>query len=169
MARVPYIEPPDTVPESRRQWNFTRALANSPVAFDAFSKFAARMGRGTELPARSREMAVLRVGAMVGSHYEWGRHVPRARASGFTDDQIRGVRSGDVSTLDAQEQVAVRVAEAVEHGTMSDALWTSALAHFTPSQLTELVLLSSMYGMVSRFLNAIDVDLDDDIAGLSTP
>jgi alkylhydroperoxidase family enzyme len=165
-ARVPRAAPPFDVGNQR---NITMALANSTVAFTGFVRCIAHMNRHTELPADAREAAILRVGAVVGSEYEWGQHVPRARRAGLTDEQIRAVRAGDLATLPPVVAVAARYAEAVERRTVDDEVWVAVAEHFTSAQVVELTTLAGFYGLVSRLLLALDVPLDDDIAGFDTP
>ena len=55
------------------------------------------MALGTELlikghlPARVREVVILRVAWRTGSVYEWGQHVRIGRDSGLDDDEIAGL------------------------------------------------------------------------------
>jgi alkylhydroperoxidase family enzyme len=167
VARVDLIEPPYDV--GRNEWNIARTLANSGGSFQAFTSFAAAMAQGATLPRRTREVAILRVGTLCGSEYEWRRHVLRARRVGLTDDQIGGLRKGLTDGLSEQEQMAVRLAEAVEQRSVDDGLWKDASAVFNQSELVELTLLAAMYSLVSRFLLALDVDLDADISGPDFP
>jgi 4-carboxymuconolactone decarboxylase len=161
MTRVPLIEPPRDV--GRNDWNITKVLAHSTCGFEAFTRFAGGMQRNPEVSGRSRELAILRVGAICGSEYEWRRHVVFGREAGLTDTEIDAVKQGNVAPFNARESSAIRWAEAVETRTVTQGLFDAVREQFTDAQLVELTLVSSMYSMVSRFLLALDVDIDDDV------
>lgn len=165
-SRVPPTVPPFDV---GNEWNITTVMANSTAALNGFSKFIGHLKAGSELDERVREIAILRVSALLRSDYAWGRHVPRARALGMSDEEIAAVRDGDFRRLLPEERAAAFLAEAVEVRTITDAVWSDAARFFTPSQLVELTMLSGCYGMVSRFTVALGLPLDDDIAGLESP
>jgi alkylhydroperoxidase family enzyme len=79
MARVPYLEPSDLAPEDqdllkRPIWLF-KALVNSPKAARAFSGLGSYIRYGSKLDPRLRELAILQVGWLARSPYEWSHHV----------------------------------------------------------------------------------------------
>src|ERR1700748_3755439 len=95
MARVPYLEPSDLAPEDRdllnRPISLFRALANSPKAALAFSGLGGYIRYGSKLDPRLRELAILQVGWLVRSPYEWSHHVKLGHDFGVTDDDIRAL------------------------------------------------------------------------------
>jgi alkylhydroperoxidase family enzyme len=153
----------------RNGWNITAALANSPIALKAFTRCIGTLNLGTELETHTREAVILRIGALLGSDYEWGRHVLRARADGLSDATIRGLRDGDLAELSEADAAAVRYIEAVETRSVEDDLWAEVSKHYSTSQLVELTMLGGFYGLVCRFLLALRVELDDDVSGLEMP
>lgn len=167
MARVDLVELPSV--RGNEAWNIGRVLANWDGGYQAFTGFASAMRQGATLPRRTREVAILRVGALCDSQYEWRRHVLMARKAGLDDDQIGNIRLGVTDGLSKEEQMAVRIAAAVELRSVDDALWDDATQIFSSAELVELVLLSAMYSLVSRVLISLDVDLDADIVGPEFP
>ena len=167
MARVP-----DAVPEVEAalgDLNIFRALANSPQVLKGFNNLGGRLLYRGALPARTRELVVLRVGAMLGSDYEWAQHVQIGREAGLSDDEIRAMRDGRTEGLSPPEAAAVRYGEAVEERRVDDPLWQATAAHFSPGEMVELTVLAAFYGLVSRMLIALDVQLDEGLQGLSYP
>ena len=53
-----------------------------------------RPPRRNSLPAREREVVILRVGYLCKSGYEWTQHVAIAQRSGLTDAEIARVKLG---------------------------------------------------------------------------
>ena len=172
MARVPDAQPQvegEGREGVRTDLNIFKALSNSPQIFRGFGDLGGRLLFRSALPPRTRELVILRVGAMLGSDYEWGQHVVMGRAAGLTDDEIRAVRDGRTGGLSAEEAAAVRYGEAVEERRVDDAVWRETSQHFDARQMVELTVLAGFYGLVSRTLIALDVQLDDDIRGLDHP
>jgi alkylhydroperoxidase family enzyme len=149
--------------------NIFRALSNSPQALKGFANLGGRLLFRSALPGRAREAVILRMGAMNGSNYEWGQHVLIGREQGLNDDEIRGIRDGSLAGLDEAEQAAVRYGEAVEERRVDQPLWDATRKHYDDKQMTELTVLAGFYGLVSRFLIATDVQLDDGVQGLDHP
>ena len=169
MARVPDAAPPEDSQEAFGQLNIFKALSNSPQVLKGFGDLGGRLLFRGQLPPRTRELVILRVGAMLGSDYEWGQHVVMGRAAGLSDDEIRAIRDGSIGGLSPSEVAAVRYAEAVEERRVDDALWDAAASHFGPAEMVELTVLAAFYGLVSRTLLALGVELDDNIQGLDHP
>ena len=91
------------------------------------------------------------------------------RAAGLGDEEIRAIRDGSLAGLTEEETAAVRYGEAVESRAVDDARWKETARHFDDSQMVELTVLAAFYGLVSRTLIALDVQLDDNIQGLTHP
>lgn len=166
MARVPDAQPTD---DRLPQANIFKALAHAPQVLKGFSDLGGRLLYRGLLPARTRELVILRVGALLGSDYEWGQHVVIGRREGLSDDEIRGVRDGELGGLSASEAAAVRYGEAVEARAVDDQVWSETTAHFSDAEMVELTVLAGFYGLVSRSLIALDVQLDQGVEGLDSP
>jgi alkylhydroperoxidase family enzyme len=112
---------------------------------------------------------MLRVGAVAGADYEWGRHVVSGRAAGLSDGEIRAIRAGRFEDFAPDEQAVLRYAETVERSAVTDDVWQEVAAHFPPASMVELTALACMYGFIARLLLATALDLDPDIQGLEYP
>ena len=166
MPRLPQADLPADLPVHN---NLVRATYNNPEMHRGFASLSGRVHTASHLSARIRELAVLRTAAALGADYEWGNHVPGARAAGLTDDEIRALRSGDLSGFSRTDEIAIRFAEAVENRTVDDALWAEASQTFTPVELHDLAMVTTFYGLASRFVLAIDVPMDEGVQGLEAP
>jgi 4-carboxymuconolactone decarboxylase len=164
-ARVPDAEPSG----ENMNANIFRALANAPQVLRGFGDLGGRLLFRGLLSARTRELVILRMGALLACDYEWGQHVPRGRETGLSDDEIRGVRDGSTDLLTPSEAAAVRFCQAVEESLVDDAVWDETAQHFSAAQMVELTVLAGYYGLVCRSLLALRVPLDAGIAGLGEP
>jgi alkylhydroperoxidase family enzyme len=95
MARVPYLDQSDLAPEHKdilaRPIALHRALANSPGAARAVTGLASYIRHGSKLDPRLRELAILQVGYLAKSHYEWSHHFKIGREFGFSYVDIRAI------------------------------------------------------------------------------
>ena len=67
----------------------------------------------SKLDPRLRELAILQVGYLARSPYEWSHHVKLGRESGVTDDDIRAIdeeTAGRPTKLDALSKTVLRAA-----------------------------------------------------------
>ena len=114
MARVPYLEPSDLAAEDqdllkRPIWLF-KALVNSPKAARAFSGLGGYIRYGSKLDPRLRELAILQVGWLARSPYEWSHHVKLGHDFGVSDEDVRALiddTAGKPTSLDRLHDVIV--------------------------------------------------------------
>jgi 4-carboxymuconolactone decarboxylase len=157
MARIEPAELPDDLPVHN---NLVRATFRNPDMHRGFASLSGRVHSASNLPGRTRELVVLRVANIVGAAYELQQHEMAAAHQGVTSDEISALRAGEVSGFDAAEKAAVDLAAAVETGDVDDALWLSASKHYSEVELLDIVMLAGFYGLASRFVVALDVDLE---------
>ena len=95
MARLPYLEAADLPAEHRdllaRGINLHKLLAHSPAAARAFSGLGGHIRFGSKLDPRLRELAILQVGYLTKSDYEYSHHIKIGHDFGVTDDDIRAM------------------------------------------------------------------------------
>ena len=149
---------------SGRPLEIFRTLVTMPDAYDAFMAWGAFvLSRHNPLPARERELAVLRTGWLCRAGYEWTQHVPIAKRCGLDDDEIERVKLGAEapgwSVLDAALIRAVD--ELISDHDVSDATWAALGESFTHEQRMGLVFTVGQYTQVSMMLNAFGVQLDE--------
>jgi alkylhydroperoxidase family enzyme len=173
MARV-RLNRTEEIPEEHREMfermdrdgtnlNIYRALSHSPAALRRFMRFGRYLLFEGALDPLLREIAILRAGWLCRSPYEFSQHVAFGRLAGLTDDQIRAIASPvpDASLFDErQAAVLAFAAELTADARVSDAAWAAAAGFLDEEQMVELVLVTGFYNMISRALNALQVDID---------
>ena len=79
MARLPYLEADQVAPEYRamleRNTNLHKLLVNSPDMARAFAGLGGYIRHKSKLNPRLRELAILQVGWLDQSEYEFTHHV----------------------------------------------------------------------------------------------
>src|SRR5436190_19578052 len=120
MARVPYLQQSDLPPEHQdilaRPIALNRAMANSPNAAKAMTGLAMYIRHHSKLDPRLRELAILQVGYLARSPYEYSHHVKLGREAGVTDDDIRAINeetAGRPTKLDALSKTVLRAAREI--------------------------------------------------------
>jgi len=143
--------------------NLTRTLVQHPSLFRSWMPFAEYMGLRSILPARDREIFVLRIISLCDSAYETSHHLFIAQKIGLTREEIVAAQEGD-ATLSSFEQVLVRAAdELVRDHCISDPTWGSLAERYTPRQLIELVYTGGMYMVLSVVTNSLGIQPEENV------
>lgn len=169
MARVPYLDKDDLAPEHRdllaRGINLHRALVNSPNGARAFSGIGRFIRFESRLDPRLRELAILQVGYLTRSAYEYSHHVKIGYDFGVTDDDIRGMieeTEGRGSTLDPLARtVCLAAREMTTDVEMPRDTWEKLATEIDNECLTDLVITISFYNGVVRLLASLEVDVEE--------
>ena len=169
MQRVPAANfPPALQKRLEELWgkpvNLYRALGNHPALAAAWTEFANSIRHDSATPRALRELMILRTAQLARSEYEWAHHLRMARKAGVSESKIvalAGWRSA--KEFDAKERAALALTEAVMACDVSDAVHAEVKRHFSDAEFVELSLTAGFYAMVSRMLDAMRVELDDDV------
>ena len=141
--------------------NIFRALSHSPVALRRFMKFGSYFLEEGKLDPKLRELAILRAGYLCRSPYEFSQHIAFGRRAGLSDSQIRGIAAPNSALFDAHELAVLSYAgELTSDARASDAAYGAVAAFLNDEAIVELTLVIGFYNMVSRTLNALQVDID---------
>jgi alkylhydroperoxidase family enzyme len=170
MARVPYLEMSDLTPENqdllRRRITLHQALVNSPDAARAFGALGQFIRYGSKLDPRLRELAILQVGWLARSPYEWSHHVKLGRDFGVSDEDIQGLideTAGRPTRLDDMARTVLRAArEMTQEGAMSDATFAALQQTLGNEQMVDLTITIAFYNAVVRVLATLQIDVEDD-------
>ena len=168
MARVPYLEPADLADEDKdllkRPIWLAKALVNSPKAARAFFGLGGYIRHGSKLDPRLRELAILQVGWLAKSPYEWSHHVKLGHDFGVSDDDVRALiddTDGKPTTLDAMTKLVLRAArEITTGGEMSESTFAALQAAWGNELAIDLTLTIAFYNAVVRVLGTLKIDVE---------
>jgi 4-carboxymuconolactone decarboxylase len=151
--------------------NIFRTLARHPKLLKRWMVFGAHVLAKSTLPARERELLILRTGWNCRAPYEWGQHVVIARAAGITDDEIEAVAVGpDAGSWEPFDATLLRAADELhDDSTLSDATWQALRERYDDQQVLDLIFAVGQYHLVSMALNACRVERDDGVTGVRVP
>jgi alkylhydroperoxidase family enzyme len=142
-------------------------MAHHPKMLKRFLAFGGFFLNRGLLPAREREIVILRVGWNTGSVYEFGQHTVIGRNCDLTDVEISAL-AGDPSrhAWSARDRGLIAMTDEIcADDCVSDPTWKELRAEWTDAELCELVLLAGLYRMVAGFLNTMGVELDPNTPG----
>jgi alkylhydroperoxidase family enzyme len=115
-------------------------------------------------------MAILQIGYMTRSVYEYTHHIKISRDFGVSDDDIRAIAAetaGRASGLDALTRDVLRAArEMTTQLAASDATFAALREQLDTESLTDLVLIISFYNAVIRFLATMEIDNEPEYQAL---
>lgn len=142
--------------------NLYRLLGHAPDMLAAWTSLAWPLRTAAKTPRGLRELMILRGAQIMGADYEWTHHAPMALAAGVAQEKIDTLADWRTSGVySAVERAVLRLAEEITTGPGASAeAIADARAHFSESDIVELVLTSAFYACVGRVLHSLDVPLE---------
>lgn len=148
-------------------FNIFRTLAHHPKLLKRWLVFGNHVLAKSTLPAREREIVILRIGWRCGAEYEFGQHTVIGERAGLTDDEIRALTGdpADHGWSDADRALVIAADELHDDQCISDATWSALQETWNTEQLLDIVFTAGQYTLVSMALNSLGVELDDGLPG----
>ena len=146
--------------------NIFTTLAHHPDLLRRWLRFGSHVLVHSTLPARQRELAILRTGWRCGSEYEFGQHAVIGGQVGLTDDEIGRLAVDGTEGWSEDDAVLVRATdELVGDHTLSDASWTALNERWSTEQVLDLIFAVGQYVLVSTALRSLGVQRDEGVPG----
>ena len=170
MARVPYLSKTDLAETDQdlldRPIALNKALVNSPNAARAFSAVGGFIRYGSKLDPRLRELAILQVGWLARSPYEWSHHVKIGHDFGVSEADVQALiddTAGKPTALDSLTLGVLRAArEMNDAGAMSPDTFASLRSTLGNEQVVDLTITIAFYCAVVRVLATLQIDVEPD-------
>ncbi|HMM75682.1 MAG TPA: carboxymuconolactone decarboxylase family protein [Gammaproteobacteria bacterium] len=177
MKRIPYAAAEFAVPAEllaaivRRRGgallNLDRMLLHSPPLARGWNEFLGALRGELAVPAPWRELAMCHVAVLNGADYEYAHHAPLFLAAGgrqaVLDAIARGTEAPSAPALAPDERALLQLTlEMTREIAVRDATRAAARAALANErELVEFIAVVAAYNMVSRFLVATGVTLED--------
>ncbi|OLN30190.1 carboxymuconolactone decarboxylase family protein [Desulfosporosinus metallidurans] len=172
MSRLPVL-PLEEMPEKTRNMitggksqlsglNINKMMAHAEHSVRHFMRMGNSLLTQAKLDARLRELAILRIGFLCDSRYEWYQHEIIARQVGVSEQQIIAVRGDiDSAVFNDQDRAVLKYTEEVTMRVKSTEESFNELSQFlSHRELVELTLTIGFYNMVARFLENTGVEIE---------
>jgi 4-carboxymuconolactone decarboxylase len=141
--------------------NLFATLRHNRALATGFFALGEHLLQGGEIPARDRELVILRVGWRCGAEYEFSHHRSIALDAGVTAAEIDRVADVDLGAWSVEDAPLIALADELCATTsVSDAAWQALASRFDDAAMLELMMLAGFYRMVSGVLNGARVALE---------
>jgi alkylhydroperoxidase family enzyme len=170
MARIPYANTADPAiaelaEQIRRErggtvLNLYRMLLHSPPVARGWLNLFTAIRQQASLAGRHRELAIMRIAVLNGADYEFRQHAPFALKEGLTQAQLDSLESGgEPQGLTDADRAVLAYADAMTRQIrVPDDIFAAVREHFSEREIVELTATVGGYNLVSRFLEAIQID-----------
>lgn len=142
--------------------NIFLTLARYPKLLKRWTVFASHVLTKSTLPARQRELAILRIGHLCRSGYEWAQHARIGKGIGLTDEEIERIKEGpEAPGWSGVDRAILQAADELHADSfISDATWNELKKTWRNEQLMDLIFAVGNYTLVSMALNTLGVQLE---------
>jgi alkylhydroperoxidase family enzyme len=144
-----------------RPLNIFTTLARHPKLLKRWLVFGAHVLAKSTLPARERELVILRTGFLCRCHYEFHQHTRIGLAAGLSPEDIRKVTL-PLDGWSGRDRVLLQAADELHAGqTISDDTWKALRQSLSDPQILDLLFAIGQYTLVSMVLNTLGVQIED--------
>jgi alkylhydroperoxidase family enzyme len=147
-----------------RNINLYRLLAHSPRAARSLNTLARFIRDGSRLDPRLRQMAILQVGYVTRSAYEYSHHIRISRDFEVSDDDIRAIAAetaGRSSFLDPLAKAVLRAARDLSLDIeISDETFAALRQELDDERLIDLLITIAYYNGLVRLMAATKIDVE---------
>ncbi|TGD72678.1 carboxymuconolactone decarboxylase family protein [Mangrovimicrobium sediminis] len=186
LGRPPRLEPLDPSQFSDEQLQFVRDLWSAmgiaplpqlpeyfatmlryPELTQRQAEMSTTLNKG-ELPFRTRELIILRVGWLCQAPFEWAQHVKAGKRAGLTSEEIDRVTRGsaDPDWDEADAAILRAVEEMFDDAMITDETFATLEKHFTMAQLVEIPFTVGAYQATAYLQNSWRFRLMPGVEGL---
>jgi 4-carboxymuconolactone decarboxylase len=173
MARVKLVEKEQADPKIEELFqkledqnipvlNLFKAMGNCPRIGRNFIRLGNSILNPEFIDPKLRELAILRVGNLLKSEYEFTKHVTIGMEAGVAEDQIDELSNWASSKkfTDIERAVLQYTDEVTLNVKVSDSTFANLKKFFDDQAIVKLTAAIGYYGMVSRILVALQIELE---------
>lgn len=143
--------------------NILYTIAHHPALLPPFLAFSATIALRGVLPRRDSEILALRASWNCRSPFEWGHHVEYGITAGLTAQDVEAIANGPGAPVwNENERLLLRAADELHaRQDLSQELFDSLCAVWSPAQIVEIAFVVGNYTMLSMVANATGVPLEE--------
>ena len=130
--------------------NIMATLANYSKLYNRWRVFGNHILFKSSLPARDREILILRIGWLCHAEYEWGQHAILGKQCGISEEELKRIIEGpNAEGWDSFDATLLRaVDELYINSFIGDAIWQKLSEKYNTHQLIDLVFTVGVYKIV---------------------
>ena len=152
----------------RRGVNGVGILLRHPALAKAFLTFNNHVATASNVSNRVRELLILRVSWLLRSEYEFVQHIVLGHRAGLSEADIERVQLGpDAAGWNPVDADVVRAAdELCAEARIGDTTWKRLAAHFTPTELMDIVFAVGCYETLAMAFKTFGAQLESGVEPL---
>ncbi|MSQ57712.1 MAG: carboxymuconolactone decarboxylase family protein [Limnohabitans sp.] len=170
MARISYPQLDDSpeiaqlssqiIKERGKLHNLYKMLLNSPPVAQGWLNFLTAIRQKCLLSGKIRELSILRIAVINKADYEFKSHIPFGLKEGLSNEEIHALENWQASSLfnDLEKAVLAYTDSMTKEVHVPDAVFQKVNQYFDARGMTELTATIAAYNLVSRFLEALEID-----------
>lgn len=158
------IEQSWSTPPPGNRNNLFRTMARHRELFRTWSAFG-RVVFNSMLPARDRQLLILRTSWLTQCRFEWAYHEGVSLNAGLTrDDLLRVLEGPDAPGWCEDDKILLRAVDEL-HATagLSDTTWKRLSDRYDEQQLIEIPVIVGGYHLVAYVTNALHIAPDPEL------
>jgi 4-carboxymuconolactone decarboxylase len=173
-VRIAPLTPKELTPEAREffeatigaekaaTFNMPRTFARHVPLIRALFDFNRSVQQNAEISPRLREIIIMRVAWLDRIDYVWGQHNQIMRGLKMGAEYIQAVKVGaDDPLWSAEERSVLKVVdEMVDTRELSDGTWKGLAAHYSTTQILDILAVIGQYSMTGILFNAVGLQLE---------
>ena len=173
MARINYADPSGEpvkalaeriISERGSLLHLYRMLMHSAPIAEGWLGYLSSIRLHAKLDDATRELAIMRIAHLNRAPYEAQQHAPIALRAGLSQAQLDALDSPDpdLSLFDERQCAVLAYTDAMTISIqVPDTTFEAVKAYFDQTEMVELTATIAAYNMVSRFLEALQISMDD--------
>ncbi len=171
VGKAPRIDPLPPTGPGLGSANVFRTFARNPPADALRNAVGTHVRDHNALPARDRELVIMRVGVLCRSEYEWAAHSRIGRRVGMDDADVERVIAGAAAPGgNALETQLLRAAdELYRDDAVTDATWDALAKDLSEQQLLDMLFTFGAFRSATYAINSAGVQLDANMSEARFP
>jgi alkylhydroperoxidase family enzyme len=143
-----------------RDLNVFATVARHPDLLRAWARFGGVLMNRGALPARDRELLILRTAHRCRVPYEWEHHVELATEVGVRPDDLRAA-AGEVEPADPWDATLFAAADELSVvRELSEPTWASLARRYDERQLLEVCFVVGQYALIAGVVRSLGIEND---------
>jgi alkylhydroperoxidase family enzyme len=143
-----------------RDLNVFTTVVRHPALLRAWARFGGVLMNSGHLPARDRELLILRTAHRCGVEYEWAHHCEIATEIGLGAEELRAA-GGEAEPADEWDATLFAAAdELTDARELSGATWAALTRRYDDPQLLEVCFLVGQYALIAGVVRSLGIETD---------
>lgn len=158
----------DGEPLSKRaQTTLFPILMHHPDLMEVYDPMGYKVNTDPQIPAKQRELVIMRVAWLYQGKYEWARHYVNATKAGWTPDDIERIKLGPTAPgWSGFDRTLLKTADQlVRNAYIDDTTWADLREEYSVPDVMLLVTLVTHYHWVAMMSKSLEVEPDVEVRG----